>query len=100
MDCHGCPKLPFLLPLINSEAPSVTLALSMLKFRHQTTRKRKCKHMKSSGHVHLRFVHSNRANFTLPIVKKPIHPVLLPFSCKKLKGVKHESEQTLACSTR
>jgi hypothetical protein len=50
--------------------------------------------MKTTGYVHLRFVHTSRANFTLPIVKKPIHPVLLPFSSKKLKGVKHDSGTT------
>jgi hypothetical protein len=47
--------------------------------------------MKTTGHVHLRFVHTSRANFTLPILRKPIQPVLLPFSSKKLKGVKNDS---------
>jgi hypothetical protein len=56
--------------------------------------------MKSTGHVHLRFIHSNRANFTLPIIKKPIHPVLLPFSSKKLKRIKYEPEQTFTCTPK
>lgn len=51
--------------------------------------------MKTTGHVHLRFIHTSRANFTLPIVRKPIQPVLLPFSSKKLKGVKSEPGTTL-----
>jgi hypothetical protein len=40
--------------------------------------------MKVTGHIPLRFLHSESANFTLTIQKKPIATTLFPFSVKKL----------------
>lgn len=40
--------------------------------------------MRVTGHIPLRFLHSESANFTLPILKKPILTSLFPFSVKKL----------------
>ena len=40
--------------------------------------------MRTTGHIPLRFLHSDSANFTLTIQKKPILTSLLPFSLKKL----------------
>jgi len=34
-----------------------------------------------------------RASFTLTIQKKAIHPQMLPFSSKKLKGMRHDFER-------
>jgi len=41
--------------------------------------------MKTLLQIPLRYSHTLRASFTLPIQKKAIHPQLLPFSSKKLK---------------
>ena len=51
--------------------------------------------MKANGHIPLRFVHSNRANFTLPIHRKAIHQHLFPFSSKRIftKGLADERER-------
>lgn len=51
--------------------------------------------MKLISHIPLRFVHSESANFTLRIQRKPVNPHLFPFSSKKLTGkeVKHEWER-------
>jgi hypothetical protein len=54
--------------------------------------------MKTTNPIPLRFSHSERASFTLPIQRKALQPALFPFSSKKLtmKGVKDESaRQTL-----
>ena len=40
--------------------------------------------MRTNGQIPLRFLHSDSANFTLTIQKKPISTNLLPFSLKKL----------------
>lgn len=40
--------------------------------------------MRVTEHIPLRFLHSESANFTLPILKKPISTSLFPFSVKKL----------------
>jgi len=42
--------------------------------------------MRSNGHIPLRFLHSQSANFTLTIQKKPLMTALLPFSLKKTSG--------------
>jgi hypothetical protein len=47
---------------------------------------RKASDMRTIGHIPLRFLHSQSANFTLPIHKKPIATTLLPFSLKKISG--------------
>jgi hypothetical protein len=54
--------------------------------------------MRSTGQIPLRFLHSQSANFTLPIQKKPMATSLLPFSLKKTslilpKGAKHGSDK-------
>jgi hypothetical protein len=49
--------------------------------------------MKTLHHIPLRYCHSLRASFTLTIQKKAIHPQLLPFSSKKLKGMRHDFER-------
>src|SRR5262249_38986284 len=45
---------------------------------------RNTSNMRVSGQIPLRFLHSLSANFTLPIQKKPLSTVLLPFSLKKV----------------
>jgi hypothetical protein len=47
---------------------------------------RKASDMRSNGHIPLRFLHSQSANFTLTIQKKPLATALLPFSLKKTSG--------------
>ena len=47
---------------------------------------RKASHMKATGQVPLRFLHTGSANFTLPIQRKPLTTSLLPFSLKKTTG--------------
>jgi hypothetical protein len=42
--------------------------------------------MRTNGHIPLRFLHSQSANFTLPIQKKPLATTLLPFSLKKVSA--------------
>jgi hypothetical protein len=51
--------------------------------------------MKVNGQIPLRFIHSESANFTLPIQKKALQPTLFPFSSKKLahKAPKDECER-------
>jgi hypothetical protein len=50
-------------------------------------------YMKTLFQIPLRYNHTLRAAFTLPIHKKAIHPQLLPFSSKKLKGMRHDFER-------
>jgi len=52
--------------------------------------------MKTIGHIPLRFIHANRASFTLPIQRKAIQPHLFPFSSKKVmtKGLPDERERS------
>ena len=54
--------------------------------------------MKTIINIPLRYHHSLRASFTLPIVRKAVQPQLFPFSSKKLtnKGSKCELEQLQA----
>jgi hypothetical protein len=47
---------------------------------------RKAIDMKANGHIPLRFLHTLSANFTLPIQKKPLATMLLPFSLKKISA--------------
>jgi hypothetical protein len=47
---------------------------------------RKTIDMRTTAHIPLRFLHSQSANFTLPIQKKPLATALLPFSLKKTSG--------------
>ncbi len=56
---------------------------------------RKGNDMKTNGSIHLRFIHSSSASFTLPILRKPLQPALLPFSHKKFpfKEAKCECER-------
>jgi hypothetical protein len=51
--------------------------------------------MKTHEPIPLPFTHSGRAGFTPSIQKKALHPLLFPFSSKKLtaKGVKCERER-------
>jgi hypothetical protein len=50
--------------------------------------------MKVTGHIPLRFIHANRASFTLPIQRKAIQPHLFPFSSKKVfTKVPHEERE-------
>lgn len=51
--------------------------------------------MKATGHIPLRFIHANRASFTLPIQRKAIQPHLFPFSAKKVltKGLSDDRER-------
>jgi len=51
--------------------------------------------MRATGHIPLRFLHSDSANFTLTIQKKPILTTLLPFSLKKLnlRAERHGSDK-------
>jgi hypothetical protein len=57
----------------------------------KTTPKRP--YMKTLHHIPLRYCHSLRASFTLTIQKKAIHPQMLPFSSKKLKGMRHDFDR-------
>jgi len=49
--------------------------------------------MKTLLQIPLRYNHTLRASFTLPIHRKAIHPQLLPFSSKKLKGMRYEFDR-------
>jgi len=52
--------------------------------------------MKTPNPIPLRFVSAECVSFTLPIHKKALHPILFPFSAKKIfisKGVKDETER-------
>lgn len=51
--------------------------------------------MRTTGQIPLRFLHSDSANFTLTIQKKPISTSLLPFSLKKLnlRADRHGSDK-------
>ena len=55
--------------------------------------KMKRPYMKTLLQIPLRYDHSLRGSFTLAIQKKAIHPQLLPFSSKKLKGLRHDFER-------
>jgi hypothetical protein len=69
------------------------LALLMLLVQPNRKRRPKRPYMKTLHHIPLRYCHSLRASFTLPIQKKAIQPQMLPFSSKKLKGMRHDFER-------
>ena len=69
------------------------LALLMLFTKTQLETMQKAPYMKTLLQIPLRYSHTLRASFTLPIHKKAIHPQLLPFSSKKLKGLRHDFER-------
>ena len=51
--------------------------------------------MRTQMSIPLRFLHSNSANFTLPITRKSLPLAIYPFCIKKihLDGVHHEPER-------
>jgi hypothetical protein len=52
--------------------------------------------MKVTGNIPLRYIHTNRASFTLTIQRKAFQPHLFPFSSKKImtKGLPDERERS------
>ena len=56
----------------------------------------KAPEMRTNGHIQLRYFHSLSANFTLPIQRRPITAVLLPFSLKRVseKEVRNTHERS------
>jgi len=65
----------------------------MLFTESQLETMQKGPYMKTLLQIPLRYSHSLRGSFTLAIQKKTIHPQLLPFSSKKLKGLRHDFER-------
>ena len=70
-----------------------TVGLAHAIYTTQPKKMQKGPEMKTLLTIPLRYNHTLRASFTLPIHKKAIHPQLMPFSSKKLKGMRHDFER-------
>src|ERR1043166_1628990 len=71
------------------------MALLLLIKRQRKVKLEMTTFMKVSGQTTLKFIYAESVSFTLSIQKKALHPLLYPFSSKKLtsRTVKYESER-------